>query len=202
MSANSNGFSPKTPTFTTDLETASALLAQADIAQGTRIRAVSTSGAILVQSIAELFQQNLHQIGIELDIEIMDYASYIGLVYGDLPADERPLLFPGFWSPDYDDAWSQLWPLTSCAARISGNAGHYCNDQVDALLQEANDAPDQEAYRAALAEVQEIVAYDDPAGIYFALPEWITVLRHDIGGFTLHPVVSSRLDYYALHRST
>jgi peptide/nickel transport system substrate-binding protein len=201
VSANSNGFSPATPTFTTDLDRASALLAEAGIPQGTRITTITASGAILVQAIAELFQHNLQQIGIELDIEVMDYASYIGLVYGDLPASERPSLFPAFWSPDYDDAWSQLWPLTSCDAWSSGNAGHYCNDLVDELLQAAVEAPDQETYLQALADVQAIVAYDDPAGIYFALPEWITVLRHDIGGFALHPVTSSRLDYYALHRT-
>ena len=201
VSANCNGFSPTTPTFTTDLEKARALLAQAGVPEGTRIRTVSASGAVLVQAIAELFQHNLQQIGIELDIEIMDYAAYIGLIYGDLPAAERPSLFPIFWSPDYDDAWSQLWPLTSCAAWSSGNTGHYCNEQVDALLQAANDAPDQETYLQALAEAQRIVAYDDPTGIYFALPEWITVLRRDIGGFALHPVTSSRLDYYALSRT-
>ena len=163
---------------------------------------VAASGATLIQSIAELFQHNLRQIGIELDIEVMDYASYIGLVYGDLPASERPTLFPAFWSPDYDDAWSQLWPLASGDAWSSGNAGHYCNEQVDALLQTAADAPDQETYLQELAEAQAIVGYDDPVGIYFALPEWITVLRRDIGGFALHPVISSRLDYYALHRTT
>ncbi len=202
VSKNCNGFAPATTTYTTDLDKAKALLQQAGIPAGTKIQTVSAAGATIVQSIAELFQHNLKQIGIELDIQTMDYGSYIGLVYGDLPAEERPLLFPGFWGPDYDDAWSQLWPLTSCKAWQSGNAGHYCDEQVDELLNAANEAPDQASYLAALAEAQEIVAYDDPAGIYFALPEWITVLRGDIGGFAKHPVVSSRLDYYALYRKS
>ena len=80
--------------------------------------------AAVAQVIAELYQQYLSQIDIDLEIQIMDYPSYIGLVYGDMDADERPLLFPSFWSPDYDDAWSQLWPLVSCDAWVSGNAGH------------------------------------------------------------------------------
>lgn len=200
VSNQCNGFSPDTPTFTTDLDKARELLTQAGIPEGTRIRTVTASGALLVQTIAELYQANLAKIGVQLDIELMDYAAYIGLVYGDLPADQGPMFFPGFWSPDYDDAWSQLWPQTSCDAWSSGNAGHYCNEQVDALLDAANEAPDSDTYREIMADIQRIVTYDDPAGIYFALPEWITVLRHDIGGFQLHPVVSSRLDYYALHR--
>lgn len=200
VSKNCNGFAPATTSYTTDLDKAKALLAQAGIPEGTKIQTVTATGATIVQSIAELYQRNLKEIGLDLEIQVMDYGSYIGLVYGDLPAEERPLLFPSFWGPDYDDAWSQLWPLTSCDAWQSGNAGHYCNDQVDELLNAANDAADQAAYQAALADAQEIVAYDNPAGIYFALPEWITVLRSDIGGFQLHPVVSSRLDYYALFR--
>ncbi len=201
VSVNCAGFSPATSSFTTDLDKARSLLEQAGIAPGTKVRTVSAAGATVVQTIAELYQQNLQEIGLELEIEVMDFGPYVELVYGDLPADERPLLFPSFWGPDYDDAWSQLWPLTSCAAWHSGNAGHYCNERVDELLLTARNAADEADYLPPLAEAQQIVAYDDPAGIYFALPEWITVLRSDIGGFALHPVVSSRLDYYALHRT-
>ncbi len=202
VSTNCIGFAPATTSYTTDLDKAKALLAQAGIPPGTKIQTVSAAGATIIQSIAELFQRNLQEIGLDLEIQIMDYGSYVGLYYGDLLAEERPLLFPSFWGPDYDDAWSQLWPLTSCDAWQSGNAGHYCNDRVDELLDAANGAADEASYQAALAETQEIVAYDDPAGIYFALPEWITVLRSDIGGFAKHPVVSSRLDYYALYRTS
>ena len=49
--------------------------AEAGIPDGTRIKTVSASGNALIQSIAELFQHNLSQNGIQLDIEIMDYAS-------------------------------------------------------------------------------------------------------------------------------
>jgi peptide/nickel transport system substrate-binding protein len=201
VSTNCAGFSPATATFTTDLDKAKALLEQAGIEPGTKVRTVSAAGATVVQIIAELYQQNLQKIGLELEIEIMDFGPYVELVYGDLPAEERPLLFPSFWGPDYDDAWSQLWPLTSCDAWHSGNAGHYCNERVEELLSTARDATDDETYLQALAEAQQLVAYDEPAGIYFALPEWITVLRSDIGGFALHSVVSSRLDYYALFRN-
>ncbi len=124
VSTNCIGFAPATTSYTTDLDKAKALLAQAGIPPGTKIQTVSAAGATIIQSIAELFQRNLQEIGLDLEIQIMDYGSYVGLAYGDLPAEERPLLFPSFWGPDYDDAWSQLWPLTSCDAWQSGNAGH------------------------------------------------------------------------------
>jgi peptide/nickel transport system substrate-binding protein len=196
------GFSAGTASFSTDLDKAKALLDQAGIPAGTKVSTVSAPGEPLVQTIAELFQVNLQQIGLELDIQQMEFSQYIGLVYGDLPAEERPTLFPGFWGPDYDDAWSQLWPLTSCNAWSSGNAGHYCNEQVDKLLSTAQSATDEATYLEALAEAQQIVAYDHPAGIYFAQPEWITVLRSDVGGFALHPVVSGNLNYHQMYRRT
>ena len=202
VSPNVHGFAAPAPPFTTDLDKARALLDQAGIPQGTKIQTIGFEGGAIAQVIAELYQEYLSQIGIQLDIEIMDYPSYIDLMHGDMPADERPLLFPSFWSPDYDDAWSQLWPLVSCDAWATTNAGHYCNDQVTELLERANNAPDETSYLQALAEIQQIVTYDDPAGIYFALPQWITVLRADIGGFELHPVISSYLDYYAMYRKT
>ena len=41
---------------------------------------------------------------------------------------------------------------------------------------------------------------DDPAAIYYAQPEWLTVLRHDVAGFKPDLVVGEIIDFYALHR--
>jgi peptide/nickel transport system substrate-binding protein len=185
--------------YSTDLAKAKALLDEAGIVEGTTLTTMSTEANPLISTIAELFKVNLAEIGINLDIQLVDFATYVGMFYGDLPADERPNLLPSFWQPDYDDAWSHLWPLVSCDAWARGNGGHYCNDRVEELLAIARDAPDEASYLDALAKAQQIVANDDPAGIYFAQPEWITVLRQDVGGFVHNPVVGSILDYYALH---
>ena len=52
------------------------------------------------------------------------------------------------WWPDYNDAWNVLYPTTSCDAWGSkgANGGFYCNEEVDALLDEAKDASTLEAY--------------------------------------------------------
>lgn len=42
--------------------------------------------------------------GISLDIEIVDFASSVEIVYGDSPAESRPHLLPSFSAPDRDDA--------------------------------------------------------------------------------------------------
>lgn len=64
----------------------------------------------------------------------------------------------------------------------------------------ARTAPDEQGYLDALAEVQRAVTEDDPSGIYIAQPEWISVLRADVGGYQMNPVVSSLFDYHSLYR--
>ena len=136
-----------------------------------------------------------------LDIQVIEFATYVGLAYGDAPAAERPHLFPAFAQPDYNDGWSQLWPQVSCDAWQTGNFGHYCNPRVETLLALAKSASDEASYQAALSEIQQIVTRDDPAAIYVAQGQWLTVLRHDVGGFAPDLSVGEIIDFYALSRS-
>jgi peptide/nickel transport system substrate-binding protein len=151
-------------------------------------------------AIPELFAANLAAVGLQLDIQLVDFATYIDLAFGDLPAEERPNLFSFFWSPDYNDAWNQLWPQVSCAAWQAGNVGQYCNRRVEELLEEAKFTADETRYLAALAEIQQIVTRDDPAAIYVAQVQWPTVLRRDLAGFDLNLIVPEIIDFYALYR--
>jgi peptide/nickel transport system substrate-binding protein len=193
------GFAPVAQ-FTTDLARARALIEEAGLPGGTTLTTVYAPGNALVQSIVELFQANLARIDIHLEIEPVDFASYTSMLYSNLAAEDRPNLLPLLWQPDYDDAWSQLWPTTACDAWTSGNIGHYCNDEVDELLLVARDTTDEAVYLDSLARVQQIVAVDDPVAIYLAQPEWITVLRSDVGGFVLNKLAGEVLDYFAMFR--
>jgi peptide/nickel transport system substrate-binding protein len=194
------GFAPTAMTYSTDLAKARELLDQAGVQQGTTISVANPAGNPLVQTIAELFQANLAQIGVNLKIVNLDNVAYAEMVFGDMPAGERVNLFPGAWGPDYDDAYNHLWPLLSCDAWHAGNAGRFCSDRVDELLLNARISPDEHAYLDAMAEVQRIVTEEDPSGIYFAQPEWISVLRADVGGYQMNPVGSGLFDYYSLYR--
>jgi hypothetical protein len=50
--------------------------------------------------------------------------------------------------------------------------------------------------------VQQIVTRDDPAALYLAQAQWLTVLRRDVGGFEPDLVAAGLFDFYALHRLT
>ena len=196
------GFAPGTFQYSTDLERARTLLRTAGVAEGTALRILFPAGNQETLSLAELFQANLARIGIGLDIELTDFATYVGIAFGDLSAAERPNLFPAFWQPDYNDAWSQLWPQTSCDARRTGNVGHYCHPRVETLLFRSRNASDGIAYQNALTEIQQIVTRDDPAAIYIAQPQWLTVMRSDVGGFAPNLIVGEIVDFYGLFRQS
>ncbi|MDF2760756.1 MAG: extracellular solute-binding protein family 5, partial [Thermomicrobiales bacterium] len=194
------GFSSDTFVYQTELERARALLDRAEIVEGTVLTMLLPPGNTETAVTAELFQANLAAVGLTLDIRPVDFATYVGIFSSDLPAEERPNLLPSFWSPDYNDGWNHLWPQISCDAWQSGNGGHYCNERVEELLERARNAAGEESYLSSLKEIQQIVTRDDPAAIYYAQPEWLTVLRRDIEGFTPDPVVGDLVDFYALHR--
>ncbi len=195
------GFAPGTFQYQTDLAKAKDLFAKAGVAEGTELRLMQRTGSD--PSIAQLLQANLQQIGIPLTIEAVESATYTATLYGDAPAEERPNLMVWSWWPDYNDAWNHLYPQVSCDQWGSkgANGGFYCNERVDELLAQAKDATDLEQYQAALAEVQQILSRDDPPAIYYAQPEWTTVLRKDVEGFVFNPINIGTYDLHKLHRA-
>ena len=49
--------------------------------------------------------------------------------------------------------------------------------------------------------MQQILSRDDPPAIYYAQPEWTTVLRKDVEGFVFNPINIGTYDLHKLHRA-
>ncbi|MCC6315102.1 MAG: ABC transporter substrate-binding protein [Thermomicrobiales bacterium] len=197
------GFDPDTFVYPTDLDKAKALFAEAGVADGTRLTLVQEAGDENVKTAAQLFQANLAQIGIDLNIETVDLQSFTDLIFSDAPAEERPNVLPWFWSPVYNDAWDHLLLQISCDAWGSQgtNSGYYCNERVQELMDRAKDELDPTAYQTDLSEIQQIISRDDPPAIYTVQREWTTVLRHNVAGFVFNPLYFGAYDFYRLHRT-
>ncbi|CAA9584921.1 MAG: Oligopeptide ABC transporter, periplasmic oligopeptide-binding protein OppA [uncultured Thermomicrobiales bacterium] len=196
------GFDPETFRYATDLDRARELFAAAGVAEGTELTLMQEAGDEKLKTATQLFQANLAEVGIALAIETVDLGTINATIYGDAPAEERPNVMPSFWWPDYNDAYNHLYPQVSCASWGSkgSNGGYYCNEEVDAGLAAARDAPDAATYDAALAEVQQILSESDPSAIYYVQPEWTTVLRRGIEGFVFNPIYIGTYDFYRLRR--
>jgi ABC-type transport system substrate-binding protein len=91
-------------------------------------------------------------------------------------------------------------PATPPSARDRTSACT-ATSRVDELLDQARDAADLEAYQQALSEIQNIVTWEDPAGVYYAQIQWTTILRQDIAGFTTNPIATGLYDFYRMSRT-
>ncbi|MCA9878130.1 MAG: ABC transporter substrate-binding protein, partial [Thermomicrobiales bacterium] len=186
--------------FQTDLDKAKELLTEAGIAEGTVLTLSMGAGAD--DSAAQLFQANLAQIGITLNIEKLDQVSFTALFYGDTPADERPSFLAWGWWPDYNDAWNVLYPTTACTAwgSAGSNGGFFCNEDVDELLDQAKNASTLDTYTEILDEVQTIITKDDVPVLAVGQPKWTTVLQNTVQGFVFNPINLGTYDFWAMSR--
>lgn len=196
------GYDPNTFQYSTNLDKAKALFAQAGVAQGTKFKLVTESGIEHVKTASQLLQANLRKIGLDLDIQLVELPTFTSLFYGDSPAEERPNLMWWGWWPDYNDAWNHLYPQVSCNSWGSkgANAGFYCNQQVEDLLKQAHDAPNLDTYQKALSQAQQILSRDDPPSIYYVEPLWVSIVRNDINGFIFNPINIGTYNFWAMSR--
>lgn len=198
------GYDPNAFQYTTDLDQARQLLATAGVPEGTSLTMLMETGDERTKSAAQLYQANLAQIGIDLKIEETDTATYAGILYSDVPPEERPNFMPWFWWPDYNDAWNHLDPQVSCDAQGSAgaNIGFYCSDQVQELLDSSKNAVDDASYFAAIAKLQQILSYDDPPSVYWIEQPWIVFHRKDVEGISINPINTGTYNFWAMHRTT
>ncbi|HEX5497571.1 MAG TPA: ABC transporter substrate-binding protein [Thermomicrobiales bacterium] len=178
------------------------MFAEAGVEPGTKLSLMMQSDAVAMAAAMQLFQANLAKIGIDLKIQLVDYATFTSILFRDVDPTEQPNLMPWGWWPSYNDAWDHLQAQVLCdaAGSLGTNAGYYCNPKVDKLMDQARDAVDPAAYQKAIAEVQQILSRDDPPAIYYIQPQWVTVVRKDVEGFVFNPIYVGTFDWYRLGR--
>ena len=120
--------------------------------------------------IATIFQAQLHQVGVELQIETHDW----GTLYGDIKAGRFEIFslsWVGLQSPDIFRHAFHSTALPPAGA----NRGHYANPRVDALIEQAETAADNDTQARFYRELQAILQRDLPY-----IPLWFedTVFVH------------------------
>jgi peptide/nickel transport system substrate-binding protein len=197
---NVQGYDPEAFLFTTDLEQARTLLETAGYVDGDPITILIDSESEKSRSIAELFQANLAEIGVTLEIEAVDYATQEGIVYGDMPAEEKQDII-GLWSwwPDYNEGWNQLYPnfVIESAGGNASNGGYYNNPQVEELMVQARDSTSAEESDQLMKEIQDILIRQDPANIFIGQVLYTTVADATIKGLEFNPLY---IEQYFFHK--
>ncbi|MCC6313547.1 MAG: ABC transporter substrate-binding protein [Thermomicrobiales bacterium] len=198
------GYDPDVFLYPTDLAKAKELLLQGGFQEGDVFEYMFDSNDPREATVGQLFQANVQQIGFDLDLQAVDYATLESSIFGDAPTEEKPHMYGGWgWWPDYNDAWNQLAPNFT-AANIGGggsNAGAYDNARFEEIMAEAEHFTSEEEYDALMKEAQNILTEQDPPAIYYGQIIYYTVIGKDIQGYVPNPLYLSSFDFWGLSRS-
>lgn len=185
------GYDPNEFVFPTDLEQARTLLEAGGFGEGSTISIVIDSETEQSRTTAELFQANLSEMGITLDIQVVDLATLEDLVYGDAPPEEKPHMI-GVWAwwPDYNDGWNQLAPnfLLEAAGGGGSNGGWYNNPTFEEMMDKAQVAKQMDELAELVKQCTNIVVEQDPAAIFIGQITYTTVADPALRGFNFNPL--------------
>jgi peptide/nickel transport system substrate-binding protein len=196
------GADPDAFLYQTDLAQAKALILSAGFEEGAAFEYMFQSGDAVEAVVAQLFQANVQEMGFSLDLVEVDRGTFVDLVYGDSPAEERPEFMGGWgWWPDYNDPWNQFSPnFTDKTVDGASNGGYWLNPRFEEIMAEAATFTDEARLLELMTEAQNILTEQDPPVIYYGELLWYTVLRKDIRGFVSNPLYLSAFPFYRMYR--
>jgi peptide/nickel transport system substrate-binding protein len=158
-----------------DVEGAKALIQQAGVPEGTKIRFTVNSGNVLREDWLTFTQQALKEIGIEVVAEPQEYATLTDAVTKNKDYDACGVDFAGV-TVNPGDLYDQFH------SDSPGNYMNYANPELDKLLEQARQELDIEKAKPIYKQIQAIMMDDVP--MFFA---WYRPFLH---------VVSNRYQGY------
>ena len=143
---------------------------------------LKTSTEESTRLIAAALQDQWHQVGVQLDLHSLEFATF----YADITRGSFQLCTLRWLGANLDpDIFDYVFSSTRIPP-AGANRGHYRNAQLDALLEQARVTSDQAKRKEVLAQIQKIVAIDEPY-INLWYYENVCVHRRRIANIQLSP---------------
>jgi len=163
------------------------LLEEAGYGDGFELTLYTTDDPLFRQS-SEIVQDNLSQIGIDVEVETRTLGDFL-----EVTAQGEHDLFVLTWGTITGDADYGLYPLFHSSQFGSpGNRTFYANDRVDELLEEGRTVADQSRRKEVYYEAQEIIVEEAP-WVFILNPSRLIGVGPDAEGFIPHPMVAHDL---------
>ena len=173
---NINGYNPDLTPYPYDVEKAKALLAEAGYADGITTT-LYISDKEIDTKIATVLQAQLKDVGINVDIQVIEWGTYL-----QKTAEGLPMFLLG-WTTVTADADNGLYAnFHSSAWGSQGNRCFYKNERVDELLDAGRAEFDQDA-RAKLYQEASQIIYDDAAWAFLTAELYNLGMRDNVQGF-------------------
>jgi peptide/nickel transport system substrate-binding protein len=170
-------YSPDTRQYPLDLKRAAQLLDEAGYkadAGGKRfgLRLVIAAGQTQYTRTAEFIKQSLAKIGIDVELQTLDYATSLRRVFTDWDYD----IFVSSMHrlPDPTLGVQRIFWTKNIRKGVPWTNTGYSNPKLDALMEQAAREPDEVKRKAQIKEWQQIVQEDVPI-LELIEPVWITV---------------------------
>jgi peptide/nickel transport system substrate-binding protein/oligopeptide transport system substrate-binding protein len=137
--------------------------------------------------IAQRIQHDLAEIGVTIEIQNLDWASYLQFVQATPTENTTATFFRQGWVADYPDADNFLTINLSCDTwGPAGNYSRYCNPEFEKLIDEAREESDQ-AKRTALYQQADKLATDDASMLYIFFYGEDALVKPYVKGFAYSP---------------
>ena len=149
----------------------------------------------------ELWAFPLAELGIELKPQIMTFDSLWELAKSADPSSAQDVAVFLWWAT-YVDPYDWLQSLFHCEEEPLFNLTYWCNEEYDALIDEAHIVSgwDRSTAEAQYIAAQEILLDQSPALFLFDMPS-IWVVSSDIDGFVVNPAYQGVVFYHDLTTS-
>jgi peptide/nickel transport system substrate-binding protein len=174
---------------------AKALLAQASVPAGTKLQLLTPTGRYVqdfqaTQAIAGF----LRDIGLQVDVQTMDWPSYIATINAPPDKNTTQLHLLG-WAPAFLDASQQMLQFLSSYAPPHGLATTFYKDpEVDQLIQAAERELDPDRRKALYCQISQRVWTDAP-WIFLWVQRFPIVYSSKVTGVSSRP----NEKFYALY---
>ncbi|MBP5980250.1 MAG: ABC transporter substrate-binding protein [Halomonas sp.] len=170
-----------------DLERAQALMAEAGYEDGFSVDMIAPNNRYVNDAqIAQAVANMLSRINIQVNLRTMPLAQY----WPEYDTRQSDIAMLG-WHSDTEDTANFFQYLSFCIDDETGagqyNYGNYCNEEIDALVTEADSITDLEKRNEMLREA-EAMLYED---VGFIMLHWQNLAYAAAEGVDIEPVVNA-----------
>ncbi len=191
------GYSDRVAQYTTSLETAHALLAEAGYPEGQfSLLLTYTSGNEDQRRLAELWRSELAKLNIDLQIRGLPWDAQIDMGHAADPDDRQDVLL-FYWWPDYAHPHSFLGAMFESQDPPLFNFTYYDNPLFDALIGKAERlaATDRDEAVNVYAEAQNLIM-QDAAGVAVYDMEYARAKSASLQGYVDNPAYPHVVFWY------
>ncbi|MEM6693417.1 MAG: ABC transporter substrate-binding protein [Pseudomonadota bacterium] len=170
-----------------DADRARALLAEAGVENPEITFFVTEGGSGMLDPVAmgTAIQADLEAVGFDVTIETYEWNTFLGRVNPGLAGEADAAQMA--WMTNDPDTLPYLALRTGAWPEEGGfNSGYYSNPEVDALLEEARTATEQER-RAELYRKMQVIVQEDAPWVFVANWKQNAVTSDRVEGFGLEP---------------